>query len=217
MKPLFKIFVLSFILFWSCSEDEELSEVENTADIAAILDKGVTLDSISLDYATMYTSTDGFPVITPTPVAQFAEANEILLYFDFVSSSRDAVVQYYEDLNEAYLEQGIVVDYGMPYDDKLEGMVVEVKKNTDEFRVLEEDTEQLTLIPSPEINSQHTFAKYEFMIQEFNLRYTDRSFPEYYVLSFDEKEPVSHTYVFRITFTFNNAKAFVLTTRPIAF
>ncbi|MFS4447395.1 hypothetical protein [Maribacter sp. 2307UL18-2] len=147
MKPLFKIFVLSFILFWSCSEDEELSEVENTADIAAILDKGVTLDSISLDYATMYTSTDGFPVIAPTPVGQFAEANEILLYFDFVSSSRDAVVQYYEDLNKAYLEQGIVVDYGMPYDDKLEGMVVEVKKNTDEFRVLEEDTEQLTLIP----------------------------------------------------------------------
>lgn len=217
MKELLKVLILSFIVLWSCSEDEELSEVENTADIAAILDHGVTLDSISLDYATMYTSTDGFPVITPTPVAQFADENEILIYFDFVSSSRDALVQYYEDLNEAYLEQGIVVDYGIKYDDKLEGIVVEVKKNTDEFRVLEEDTEQLTLIPTPEINSQHTFAKYEFTLNEFNLRYADRSFPEFYVLSFDHKEPVAHTYVFRITFTFTNAKAFVLTTRPIPF
>jgi hypothetical protein len=217
MKQLLKPLVLSFIVLCSCTEDEETQRVEDLSIIQSIIDKGITIDSIALDYAAMYTSTDGFPVIEPTQIEKFAHENEILVYYNFISSSRDSLNRYYENRDREYYEQGIVVDYGIKYYDKLESITVEVKKNNNEFIAFEDNSEEITLIPTPEINSQSTFAKYELTIEEFTERYQNSRFPDFYVLSFDNKEEVSNTYVFRVTFTFNNEKEFILNSGQIEF
>lgn len=217
MKQLLKPLVLSFMLLWSCTEDEETQEVENPSNIESIINDGITIDSIALDYAAIYTSHDGFPIIEPTQVEKFVDENEILIYFNFISSSRDSLNQYYENKNKENYEQGFIEDYAIKYDDKLESISVEVKKNNDEFIEFEDNSENIILIPTPEINSQYTFAKYEFTIEEFTMRYFNSSFPEFYVLSFDNKELVSNTYVFRVSFKFNNEKEFILNTNQIRF
>lgn len=217
MKQILKPLVLSLILLWSCTEDEETQEVETPSNIESIINNGITIDSIAIDYAVIYSSNDGFPIIEPIQVEKFVDENEILIYFNFISSSRDSLIQYYENKNEEYDEQGIIVDYALKYDDKLESISVEVKKNNDDFIEFEDSSENIRLIPTPEINSQYTFAKYELTIKEFTARYYNNSFPEFYILSFDNKELVSNTYVFRITFKFNHEKEFVLNTSQIKF
>ncbi|TMM57856.1 hypothetical protein FEE95_00025 [Maribacter algarum] len=217
MKQLLKPLVLCFILLWSCTENEEPQVDEIPASIESIINNGIIIDSIALDYAAMYTSSDGFPIIQPAQVEKFVDEKEILVYFNFMSSSRDSIIQYYANKNKENAEQGFIVDYTLKYDDKLESISVELKKNNDEFIAFEDTSENITLIPTPEINSQDTFAKYEFSINEFTMRYANSSFPEFYVLSFDNKELLSNTYVFRITFKFNNQKEFILNTNQIIF
>lgn len=217
MKQLLKPLVLSFIVLCSCTEDEETQRVEDLSIIESIIDNGITIDSIALDYAALYTSTDGFPVIEPTQIGKFIDKTEILIYFDFISHSRDSLNRYYENRDREYYEQGIVVDYAIKYNDKLESITVEVKKNDGDFMEFEDNSEDIRLIPTPDINSQNTFAKYELTIEEFTERYQNSRFPEFYVLSFDTKEEVSNTYVFRVTFTFNNEKEFTLNTGQIEF
>ncbi len=218
MKQLLRPLVLSFILLWSCNKDEEPKAIENPANIEAIINNGVTIDSIALDYAAIYSSNDGFPIIEPTQVEKFVDENEILVYFNFISSSRDSLNQYYRKISEEYYEEhGLILDYGINYDDKLESIIVEVKKNNDEFIEFENSSENIKLIPTPEIDSQHTFAKYEFTIKEFIVRYYNSYFPEFYVLSFNKKELLPNTYVFRFTFKFNNEKEFILNTKKIKF
>lgn len=229
MKQLLKSLVFSFIVLFSCAEDEEIlveeetmvneesPVVEDLSIIQSIIDNGITIDSIALDYARMYRGAYGFPAIESIQMEKFIDEDEILVYYDFISHSRDSLMRYYENKDRALYEQGIVVDYGVKYDDKLESITVEVKKNTAEFMEFNDNSEDITLIPTPEINSQNTFAKYEFTIAEFTERYQNRRFPEYYVLSFDNKEELSHTYVFRVTFQFNNQKEFTLNTGQIEF
>ncbi len=217
MKQLLKPLVLCFILQWGCTENEETEVAEIPLNIETIINNGITIDSIALDYAAIYTSNDDFPIIEPTQAEKFVEENEILVYFNFISGSRDSLFLYYENKEKEYYEQGLVVDYAIKYDDKLESISVEVKKNNEEFIEFVDNSENISLIPTPDINSQNTFAKYEFTIKEFNTRYHNSSFPEFYVLSFDNKELLTNTYVFRITFKFNNEKEFILNTSQIRF
>ncbi|WP_422080256.1 hypothetical protein [Ulvibacterium sp.] len=217
MKQLLKPFVLSFIVLFSCTEDEERQRVEDLSIIQSILEKGITVDSIALDYATMYRGAYGFPAIETIQIEKFIDEDEILVYYDFISHSRDSLYRYIENRDREHHEQGIVVDYAIKYNDKLESIIVEVKKNNAEFIEFTDNSEDITLIPTPEINSQDTFAKYEFTIEEFTERYQNSRFPEFCVLSFDKKEEVSNTYAFRVTFKFNNQKEFALNTSPIEF
>jgi len=217
MNQIIKPLVFSFILLLSCTQNEETQVNEIPSSIESIMNNGIIIDSIALDYASMYTSSDGFPIIEPTQVENFVDENEILVYFDFMSSSRDSLNQYYKNKNKENSEQGFIVDYALKYDDKLESISVELKKNNDEFIAFEDSSENITLIPTPEINSQNTFAKYEFTINEFTMRYANSSFPEFYVLSFNDKEVVSNVYVFKVTFRFNNQKEFILNSGQIRF
>lgn len=223
MKPFLKPLVLIFIVLFSCTKDEETQEdeetqkVEDLSIIQSIIEKGITIDSIALDYAMMYRGAYGFPAIESTRIEEFIDKDEILVYYDFISHSRDSLFRYYENRDREYYEQGIVVDYGIKYDDKLESITMEMKKNNLEFIELADNSEDIRLIPTPEINSQDSFAKYEFTIEEFTERYQNSRFPEFCILSFDNKEEVSNTYVFRVTFKFNNQKEFTLNTRQIEF
>ncbi len=217
MKRLLKPLVLSFIILGSCSEDEETRRVEDLTIIQSIIDNGITIDAMALDYARMFTSTDGFPAIAPARINQFIDKDEILVYFDFISHSRDSLYRYIENRSREYYEQGIVVEYAIKYKDKLESITVEVKKNDGDFMEFEDNSEDIRLIPTPEIHSRTGFAKYEWTIKEFTERYQNSRFPEFYVLSFDNKEGISNTYVFRVTFKFNNQKEFTLNTGQIKF
>ncbi|WBL23476.1 hypothetical protein [Zunongwangia sp. HRR-M8] len=212
-KLLFSICVL---LFAACDKDDANTETEPSADIQAIMDKGITIDTIALKYATIYQSSDNFPIIKPNPINQFVDKNEILVYFDFISSSRDSLLNYYSKIDEENYEKGIVVDYALKYNDRLESISIEVKKNNGEFFKINDDSNAVKLIPTPEIESQHTFAKYEFTIEEFITR-CKNSFPEYFVLAYDDKEMETNSYIFRTTFRFNNNKKFVFNTQKINF
>lgn len=200
-----------------CTGDEETPQVEDPAIIRSIFDNGITIDAMALDYARMFRSTDGFPAIAPARIDQFIDKDEILVYFDFISHSRDSLYRYIENRSREYYEQGIVVEYAIKYKDKLESFTVEVKKNNGDFMEFEDNSEDIRLIPTPEINSRTGFAKYEWTIKEFTERYQNSRFPEFYVLSFDNKEGISNTYVFRVTFKFNNQKEFTLNTGQIKF
>jgi 5'-3' exonuclease len=114
------LFSICILLFAACDDtsdeilEEALEEVllnEPLADIETILDKGITIDGITLDYATIYQSIDNFPVIKPNPINQFINESEILVYFELISRSREALLQYYAKIEEENLERGIMIDY----------------------------------------------------------------------------------------------------------
>lgn len=211
------LFSICILLFGACEDkNDEILQNEPSADIQAILDKGITIDTITLNYATIYQSNDNFPVIKPNLINQFINKNEILVYFELISNSRESLLQYYSKKDKENLENGVIIEYLLKYCDRLESISIEVKKNNDEFYKINNDSNTIKIIPTPEINSQRTFAKYEMTIEEFITRYTG-SFPDYFVLSFDSKEVESNTYIFRTTFKFNNNKQFVLNTNQINF
>jgi len=211
------LFSICILLLGACEDkNDEILPDEPSADIQAILEKGITIDTIALNYATIYQSNDNFPVIKPNPIDQFINKNEILVYFELISNSRESLLQYYSEKDKENLEEGIIIEYILKYCDSLESILIEVKKNNDEFYNINNNSNTVKIIPTPEINSQHTFAKYEMTIEEFITRYKG-SFPDYFVLSFDSNEAELNTYIFRTTFKFNNNKQFVLYTNQINF
>lgn len=219
------LFSICILLFAACDDtsdeilEEALEEVllnEPLADIETILDKGITIDGITLDYATIYQSIDNFPVIKPNPINQFINESEILVYFELISRSREALLQYYAKIEEENLERGFVLEYALKYYDRLQDISIEVKKNNGTFNKINNNSNTIKIFPTPDIDSQYTFAKYEMTIEEFVARYK-ASFPDYFVFSFNDKGAKSNTYTFRITFKFNNNKQFVLNTKPINF
>lgn len=211
------LFSICILLIAACSNnDDEIVQNETPADIQALLNNGIIIDSITSDYASIYQSNDNFPVIKPNPVDRFINDNEILIYFDLKSSSRESLLKYYAKKDAENLKEGFIEDYGLKYYDKLKNISVEVKKNNDEFYKIENNSNIVKMIPTPEINSQYSFAKYELTIEEFIQRYKI-SFPDYFVFSFNNKEVKLNTYTFRTTFKFNNNKQFVLITDQITF
>lgn len=217
MKEIFKILPFCIILFLGCGKENERNfECIPSVGIQAIIDKGITIDSIALDYATIFTSEDGFPVIEPTTIDQFINKSEALIYFNFISHSRDSIVKFYANKNEHHINDGFIVDYILQYYDKLKNISVEVKKNNDEFYRISNNPDIIKFIPTPEINSGFTFAKYEMTIEEFSNRY-NASFPESFIMSFKDEEMKSNTYIFRIVFQFNNNKELILTTDQLSF
>ena len=211
------LFFICILFFAACGDkNDEILQEEPSADIQAILDNGVIIDAVTLNYATIYQSTDNFPVIKPIPINEFINKNEILVYFDFMSQSRESLLQYYAKKDQENLEKGFTLEYMLKYYDKLESISIEVKKNNGAFDKINNNSNTIKIIITPEINSQYTFAKYELTIEEFTTRYKG-SFPDYFVLSFNSKETKSNTYIFRTTFKFNNNKQFVLTTNEINF
>lgn len=222
MKNLLKLLPICLVLLGSCEvKDENFSNGEPSPEIQMIIDNGVTIDSIVLDYATIYTSNDGFPIIKPNPIDQFVNKNEVLVYFKLVSHSRDALDDYFTRTSEKLLkEEGIFIDYLMKYYDKLEDISIEVKKNNDEFYTINSNSDAIKFIPTPEINSGHTFAKYEMTIKEYieiNNSKIFPGFPDSFVLFFDDKNLIPNTYIFKIVFRFNNNKVFILHTDQIRF
>src|SRR5690606_39089939 len=163
------LFSICILLFAACDDtsdnvlEEALEEVllnEPLADIETILDKGITIDGITLDYATMYQSNDNFPVIKPNPINQFINESEILVYFELISRSRESLIQYYSKLQEENFEQGFVLEYALKYYDRLENISIEVKKNNGTFNKINNSSNTIKIIPTPDIDSQYTFAKY---------------------------------------------------------
>ncbi|PHQ30408.1 MAG: hypothetical protein COA80_09300 [Leeuwenhoekiella sp.] len=211
------LFAIAFLFFLSCDEKNDDSfETAPSPEIQALIDKGVTVDSISIAYATQYQSTDNFPVIKPNPINEFEDKNEILIYFDFKSGSRETLKEYFSELAIEKLDDGYIYEYIISYYDKIENISVEIKKNDEEFYKLKSDSDRVKLIPAPELTSQHTFARYEHTIEEFSTRYAN-SFPEYVLISFDEKETKANSYIFRVTFEFNNDKTIVVNSKEILF
>ena len=211
------LFSICILLLGACEyRDDDISNDTTSADITAIMEEGIIIDTINLDYATIYQSPDNFPVIKPNSITDFINKNEILVYFDFISNSRETLIAYYRKIDAENAKDGFIIDRQLPYYDRLESVTVEVKKNEDQFYTINNDSDVLKFILTPEINSQHTFAKYELTIEEFVSRFKE-SFPEYIVLSFDSKETEVNTYIFRTTFKFNNNKEFTLTTNQIEY
>ncbi|MCB0649482.1 MAG: hypothetical protein KDC49_22590 [Saprospiraceae bacterium] len=215
MKKIFFAFCILTLAACTTDNDDD-TPIEPSAEVQAILDKGVTLDTIVLDYATMYLSQDNFPIIKPNPIDQFVSKNEVLVYFEFVSKSREVVEEYFRKLDEQDFKNGFISEYLAPYYDVLESLSIEIKKNDDEFIKIDNDQSSVKIFPTAPIKSQLTFGKHEMNIDSFIERY-QWTFPDYFVISFNGKETTVNTYTFRTTFEFNNNKKFVLTTDSISF
>jgi hypothetical protein len=206
-----EILTLLFVLLVGCDKKEE--SIEISPELQKIMDNGVTVDSISLDYATLFTSEDGFYLIEPKSREDTTSEEELMIYFKFNSRSRDDLFEYYSKMNEEYMKQGYTVDWVTRYYDKLEGISVKVKKQDDGFYQTVVDSSVVKLFVTPDINSGFTFAKYDLTLDEFLDKYKN-SFPDYFIMRYDDGNLKSNTYVFKITFTFNTEKEFILVIDP---
>lgn len=211
MKRLLQIILIYSILFLGCDKQNERIYNSPPIEIQKIIDKGVTVDSVALDYAKLNISEDGFLIIESSSSEQFAEMNEALIYFQFISHSRDSLVRYYANENEKNIQDGFIVDYLLKYHDNLESVLVEIKKNNSELYEISNTSEIVEIIPTPEINSGLTFVKYEITIDEF-IGDNKYSFPDSFIMSFKDQDMETNLYTLKITFKFNSGKEYTLNT-----
>ncbi|WP_111707408.1 hypothetical protein [Lutibacter citreus] len=214
MKSILKIVPFCFVLFFGCNKEVENENI--SYELQEIINNGVTVDSVVLDYATIFTSNDFFSIIEPNAVDNFVSKNEALLYFKFISDSRDMLEEYFHEKYLEELKQGIIVERMLKYYDYLENISLEVKINDNDFQQVNVNSDVVKFIPTPEINSGDTFAKYEMTKEEFIDR-NNRIFPDSFILCFNNKDLKLNTYVFKITFILNNKKEFILQTDKMEF
>ncbi len=199
------VFILIFFL--SCSNPNENVSIEE------LIDNGVELDKIELDYATIIIGDYGFPVLKKISEEQLKNADDFLIYLDFISNSRDRVRNHYAKLEEEDSQNGIVTEYYIKYKDTLEAISIEMNINNNGFATLDEAIYPFKIIPTPDINSGNTFAKYEHSSAEFINRIGKR-FPDHIALSLKKTFNPLDTYTFKIKIKLNS-KEFNLTTSAL--
>jgi hypothetical protein len=212
MKIVLKVLFLSLIVMFGCNKKEQYKEqnVELTEELKVIMNNGVTIDSVIKNYATIFTNKENFYVIRPKSIEDTTSKDKMLIYFKFISKNRDELLEFYSKKENEYNQQGYTVDWIMKYYDKLEDIIMEVKKTDDEFYQAYSDSSLVKFFETPDINSGNTFAMYEKTKNEFILRYKD-SFPDTFTLMIDNSNK-SDSYNFKITFIFNHNKKFILYT-----
>jgi hypothetical protein len=110
-----KIILLLFILSVSIGCNRESGpgnpeDPEPSSYIRSIIENGIEIDSITIDYAGMKIGTDGYPVIRKITPDTMGATGTVLLYFEFHSKSHDDLNEHYRKLNEEYEKKGYTVD-----------------------------------------------------------------------------------------------------------
>jgi hypothetical protein len=214
INVILKVLSISFILIVGCKKEEQ--DVKITDELQKTMDDGATIDSIALDYATITENQDNYYVIKPKSIETYTETEKKLIYFKCISKSRNDFYDYCAKQNNINMKHGFTADWILKFYDKLENISIEFKKNGDEFYQTFTDSSSLKFFDTPIISSGQTFERVDMTTNEFLSKYKT-SFPGTFVMMFADPNMKPDTYVFKITFIFNNNKKFTLYTGQLNF